>query len=83
MSVSKDRLHKLIEDLSEKDAENLIDITEALIIKRKTETQDVSPESTKEHEFDPDEFRGILKHLNIDVEKESRELRNQWKRNIC
>jgi hypothetical protein len=78
MSMPKDKLHQLIEDLDDKDAENLIDITEALIIKRKTLTN-----TTQTQEFDPEEFRGILKHLNIDVEKESRELRNQWKRDIC
>ena len=76
MSLPKDKLHELIERLNDKDAENLIDITEALIIKREKEAQ-------KGQEFDPEEYRGVLNHLNIDVERESKKLREQWKRDIC
>ena len=32
--------------------------------------------------FDPSEFRGIYKDLKIDLEKELRELREEWERDI-
>ena len=75
MSIPKKRLHELINELNDQDAKNLVDITEALILKRNKETSEVQ-------EFDPEKFRGILKPLNIDVEKECRKLREQWNRNI-
>ncbi|WP_297189730.1 hypothetical protein, partial [Thermococcus sp.] len=32
--------------------------------------------------FDPSEFEGIYKDLKIDLEKELRELREEWERDI-
>ena len=32
--------------------------------------------------FNPVEFKGILKHLNLDLDNEIKELRKQWARNI-
>jgi len=80
MSLPKDKLYSLIEKLDTKDIENLVDITEALIIKRETESKKITEESVQNQEFDPEMFRGMLKHLNIDAAKESRKLRDQWKR---
>ncbi len=33
-------------------------------------------------EFNPSEYRGMLSHLNLDIEQEIKNLRNQWTRNI-
>ncbi len=31
-------------------------------------------------DFDPDKFRGIYKHLKVDLEKEIKNLRDEWER---
>jgi hypothetical protein len=72
MSVPKEKLHELIELIPDEDNEEVVLYLEDYIQKKQK----------KEEEFDPEEFRGALKHLNINVEEESRKLRNQWKRNI-
>lgn len=33
-------------------------------------------------EFNPSEYRGMLSHLNLDIEKEIQNLRNQWTKNF-
>ena len=32
--------------------------------------------------FDPKEYRGVLTHLNLNIEDEILEMRNDWTRNI-
>ena len=33
-------------------------------------------------DFDPSEYRGMLSHLNLDIEKELRNMKDQWNTNI-
>ncbi len=35
-----------------------------------------------EKKFDPSEYRGILSHLNLDIENELKNMKDQWKTNI-
>jgi len=35
-------------------------------------------ETTQDSDFDPDRFRGIWKHMNVDAEKMCREMREEW-----
>lgn len=37
-------------------------------------------EEIKKKIFNPSEFRGIYKDLKVDVDKESKELRDEWER---
>jgi len=39
-------------------------------------------EEIKKKIFNPSEFRGMYKHLNLDPEKESKELRDEWERDF-
>ncbi|WP_237702824.1 hypothetical protein [Thermococcus barophilus] len=39
-------------------------------------------EKIKAKFFDPSEFRGIYKDLKVDFERELRELREEWERDI-
>jgi len=32
--------------------------------------------------FDPSEYRGVLSHLNLDIESELENMKHQWKTNI-
>jgi hypothetical protein len=34
------------------------------------------------NKFNPIEFKGIISHLNLDIENEIQEMRNEWTRNI-
>ncbi|MCF8236000.1 MAG: hypothetical protein K9G67_13455 [Bacteroidales bacterium] len=36
----------------------------------------------RKSDFNPEEYRGVLSHLDIDLEKELSEMRNQWKHYI-
>ena len=36
----------------------------------------------KPKKFDPSQYEGIFSHLNIDVEREIQNMRNEWKINI-
>ncbi|OGI01936.1 MAG: hypothetical protein A2Y25_02920 [Candidatus Melainabacteria bacterium GWF2_37_15] len=80
MSVPKDKLHNLIEKLNDNDAEKIIDIAEAFILKR--EAQKKTQEKIKEKKFDFERYKGILKRFNINPDEMAKELRGQWKRNI-
>ena len=77
MSVPKDKLFSLINQLNDNDAEKIIDFTEALIIKREKEQQQADKKET-----DFDKYRGVLRRFNINPDKLAKELRSQWKRNI-
>ena len=33
-------------------------------------------------DFDPSEYRGMLSHLNLDIEKELKNMKSQWNTNI-
>ena len=35
-----------------------------------------------EKDFDPSEYRGMLSHLNLDIEKEIKNMKDQWNTNI-
>lgn len=76
MSVPKDKLFSLISKLNDNDAEKIIDITEAFILKRE------NLEKQKEQKFDFDRYKGVLKKFNIAPDDMAEELREQWKRNI-
>ena len=43
------------------------------------ETEDVKSKH-KSKRFDPREYEGILSHLNLDIEKELKNMRNAWKK---
>ncbi|MBC8488599.1 MAG: hypothetical protein H8D45_21445 [Bacteroidetes bacterium] len=35
-----------------------------------------------EKDFNPSEYRGLLSHLNLDIEKELKNMKDQWNTNI-
>ncbi|MFH0702166.1 MAG: hypothetical protein V2B14_01325 [bacterium] len=74
MSLPKDKIEKineLIQSLDDKDADQVVVFLEEYI---KTKKQS---KRTK-----PSDFFGIWADKNIDVEKVSKELREEWNRNI-
>lgn len=69
MSVPKEKLNELLNQLDENDVNKVIDFAESL-------------KKHKEKRLKPSDFRGIWKGKNLDVEKISKELRDEWDRNI-
>ncbi|OGI00915.1 MAG: hypothetical protein A2Y25_02780 [Candidatus Melainabacteria bacterium GWF2_37_15] len=69
MSVPKDKLNKLLNELDEKDTSKVLEFAESL-------------KKRKGKRLKPSDFRGIWKHKKLDVEKISRELRAEWDRDI-
>ncbi|TAL57948.1 MAG: hypothetical protein EPN85_12790 [Bacteroidetes bacterium] len=45
------------------------------------ETEDEKTIESKTKKFNPQEYEGILSHLNLDIEKELLNMRKAWKRN--
>jgi hypothetical protein len=39
-----------------------------------------NPDNPEEKPFDPADFRGIYRNLNVDPREEGRKLRNEWER---
>jgi hypothetical protein len=69
MSVPKEKLNKLLNELDENDVCKVIDFAESL-------------KKHREKKLKPSDFRGIWKYKNLDVEKICKELRDEWDRNI-
>ena len=69
MSVPKDKLHELINELEDNQTSKVYDFLESL--KQKQERQNK-----------PSDFFGIWKDANINVEKVCKELRDEWDRDI-
>lgn len=69
MSVPKDRLFEIINNLEDNQTSKVIDFIESLNKKHNAEKK-------------PSDFFGIWKNLNVDVEKICDELRGEWDRNI-
>jgi hypothetical protein len=69
MSVPKNKLHELINELEEEQTSKVFDFLESL--KKKQEQKNK-----------PSDFFGIWKDADIDVEKVCKELGNEWDRNI-
>ncbi len=42
----------------------------------------VKKEKKEKEEFDPSAYRGILSHLNLDIESELKNMKDQWQTNI-
>jgi len=74
MSLPKDKLNEIIKEiqkLPDSDTEQVVIILEDFIRSKK------QPKRTK-----PSDFFGIWADQDIDVEKVSRELRDEWERDI-
>ncbi|HSA06522.1 MAG TPA: hypothetical protein P5556_05035 [Candidatus Gastranaerophilales bacterium] len=69
MSLPKDKLNKVLNELDETDANKVLEFAESLQKRRKKRLK-------------PSDFRGIWKNKNLDVEKISGELRAEWDRDI-
>jgi hypothetical protein len=69
MSVPKDKLDQLINELNENDVNKVIDFAESL-------------KKRREKKLKPSDYRGIWKNKNLDVENICKELRDEWDRNI-
>lgn len=68
MSIPKDKLHELVNELDDNEAEKVLNFVESLKKKQsKTKTA---------------QFIGMYKDLDFDVDKESEKLREEWERNI-
>jgi hypothetical protein len=69
MSVPEEKLNQLLNELNEKDVNKVLDFAESL-------------KKHKEKKLKPSDFRGIWKNKNLDIEKISKELRDEWDRDI-
>lgn len=69
MSVPKEKLHELIDKLSDNETPKVLDFLENLKKKQGEKTK-------------PSDFRGVWKNKNLDVEKICKELRDEWDRDI-
>lgn len=69
MSIPKERLHELVELIPDEKSSEVLLLLETYLEKQKTSKN-----------FDPSKYRGMLKHLNIDIEEECKKMRDEWVR---
>ncbi len=51
-------------------------------IKKNITGNKIEKPKEEKKDFDPSEYKGMLSHLNLDIEKELRNMKDQWNTNI-
>lgn len=67
MSVPKEKLHQLVELISDENSDEIVAYLEEYIQKK-----------LRKEEFDPTQYIGILDDIDFDIEEECTKMREEW-----